>query len=79
MSKVIDRDKLDYGQFPDAFEYQEIDPDSEIKIKPKNGYTLGATVVYFGEYWRVRPSGGTLFIEWKNAGTWEEQGRFETP
>lgn len=78
MALNVDRDNLDFGQYPDAWEYDVVDPDAETRIRPKSGFTLGASEVYFGDNWRIRPDGGTLYVEWNNAGTWEEQGRFET-
>lgn len=77
--KYVDRNDLDVGQFPDALEYEVVDPDSEVRIKPKTGFTLGGAEFYFGEDWRLRADGTVLYVEWNNAGTWEEQGRFEAP
>lgn len=74
-----DRYSLDVGQYPDALEYEVVDPDAETRIKPKSGFTLGAEALYYGDQWRIRANGGTLYIEWNNAGTWVEQGRFEAP
>lgn len=78
MALGVDRDSLDHGQYPDAWEYEAINPDVEIRVRTKEGFTLGSSEIHFGDDWRVRPSGGTLYVEWNNAGTWEEQGRFET-
>lgn len=74
-----DRRSLDVGQYPDALEYEVIDPDAETRIRPKSGFTLGSSPMYIGADWRIRVSGGTLYVEWDNAGTWVEQGRFEAP
>lgn len=79
MAKSVDREAMDHGQFPDALEYEVVDPDAEMRIKPKTGFTFGGTEFYFGSDWRIRGSSSVLYVEWNNAGTWVEQGRFEAP
>lgn len=76
---TVDRDLLDVGQYPDALEYDAVDPDSDVRIRPKTGFSFECLVFYFGSGWRLRADGNVLYVEWNNAGTWVEQGRFEAP
>lgn len=71
-------DDIDSGKYPDALEYVIISPDSDRRIRPKKGFSFEGSPFYFSADWRIRAVGGTLYVEWNNAGTWEEQGRFET-
>lgn len=77
MAEPVTREDVDVGQYPDAWEYDVVDEDSEVRIQPKAGFSLGGDPVYIGTKWRLSLDGEFLLIEYNNAGTWEEQARFE--
>ena len=75
---MIERDDLDVGQLPDAWTYDRVDPDTEVTVKTKSGFTLGSDgAIYFGTLWRMVPDGIYMIVENKETGTWTEVARFE--
>lgn len=78
MAKSVDREAMDHGQFPDAFEYIEVDPDSEVEVRTKDGFTLGSDKFYLGDNFRLIDNSGDLLIQKLSGGSWVDHFKYST-
>lgn len=70
----VTKREIDSGQFPDAWEYEEV-PDVETLMGLKTGFVLKLAEIRLGS-WRIRPSNDILYVEYWNGTSWIEQGKF---